>query len=487
MAQLGLWWVSRDLRLSDNAALLAALADGPLLPVFFVDKLTLGQGAASRWRLERGLRAVDSALRQRMGGRGLTILRGEPDKILPILMQKLGAIRVHQSDWPAPQMRHLQQKVQAALAPMGGQLSLHAGHLLIHPSRLRTTNGTAYKVYSPFARALRRLGPDQPLHAPPLKFIGFSRDLPPEIVQTDLERLDLAPDLYRGRAALDHFALPAGEEAAFARLDAFFDSALGYSAGRDYPDQEVTSNLSEHLAFGEISPRSLWAIAQLRAEIEPALASGITHFLSEVLWREFAWHLLIELPSLPEKCWREEWESFPWRKDGKALERWQRAQTGVAMVDAGLREMWLTGRMHNRVRMVVASWLTKHLLTDWRAGLAHFADCLTDWDPAANAMNWQWVAGCGPDASPYFRIFNPKRQKEQFDRQGIYCKRWLAGFEGATTHNASLWAQSVPPHWQAAGPWRAGPDEDLTKGREDALQALADFRLRDDYSRFDLL
>lgn len=195
---------------------------------------------------------------------------------------------------------------------------------------------------------------------------------------------------------------------------------------------------------------------------------------------------MIEVPTLPQACWRTGWEALPARGDGKGLQRWQKAQTGVALVDAGLREMWLTGRMHNRVRMAVASWLTKHLRTDWRAGLAHFEDCLTDWDPTANAMNWQWVAGCGPDASPYFPIFNQKRQKDQFEPRGAYCKRWLTGFEGAASPEARLWPQTIHPHWGTARNWRACPDEDLTTGCEAALRALSHFRSPHEESRYDL-
>lgn len=477
MARAGLWWITRDFRLQDNPALIAALVDGPLLPVFFIDALTLAQGAASRWRLERGLRALDAALRQRTGGTGIAVIRGEPDVILPRIASYLGLRDLQQTDWPAPAMVQLQRRVAAALAPIDVSLSRHAGHLLVDPRHIRTKTDTAYKVYSPFARALRSHGPDRPVGDAPRHINAFRAGLAEiGLTPVDLTSLDLAPDLHRGRAALAHFALPAGESAAHDRLEAFLAQAQGYSAGRDRPDREATSNLSEHLALGEISARHLWAIAALRAELDPAASAGITHFLSEVIWREFAWHLLVEAPELPQSCWRREWEAFPWRKDGAAVQRWHRARTGVALVDAGLREMWLTGRMHNRVRMVVASWLTKHLVTDWRVGLAHFADCLTDWDPASNAMNWQWVAGCGPDASPYFRIFNPIRQQEQFDPQGVYCRRWLTGFAGAATPEAGLWAQSIPLSWGDAEKWRAGPPSELTQGRASALEALSQFR-----------
>lgn len=470
MTAPGILWLARDFRMRDNPALLAALADGPLLPLFFIDQAVLAQGAASRWRLGRALSEFDRALKARTGGPGLTILRGEPDAILPGLMQGLGARRVHQSDWPAPAMRATQSRTRQALSGIG-ELILHPGHLLIHPQALRSGSGGAYRVFSPFARALQRAGAERPAPDAPAR-IKACADAPPGL---EPAQLDLAPDLRRGRAALERFALPAGEAAAWARLDDFLSRASSYPTGRDRPDLPATSDMSEHLALGEISPRSLWAATSLRAEAQPDQAAGIGKFLSEVIWREFAWHLLIDFPDMATLCWRAEWEAFPWRKDGPALRQWLRADTGIALVDAGLRQMWLSGRMHNRVRMVVASWLTKHLLTDWRAGLDHFADCLTDWDPAANAMNWQWVAGCGPDAAPYFRIFNPDLQAERYDPKGEYRRRWLAGFGGPAAPEARAWADSVPRAWSVTA-WRPAPAAALTEGRARALDALAGFR-----------
>ena len=471
MTAPGIVWLTRDLRLHDNPALLAAIADGPLLPVFILDRLITAQGAASRWRLGRALQALDAALRKRTGGMGITVLRGQADEILPALMKRLGTRKLHQSDWPTSEMRLLQDRMRAVLQPMGAKLILHPGHLLVHPDQIRTGKGGVYRVYSPFARAVQRLGADQPAPDAPPVIEPYTETLD----GLDLQTLDLASDLYRGRAALERFAAPAGEDAALVRLDDFLDRAAAYPNGRDRMDIDANSGLSDYLAVGEISPRTLWTHAKLRSEISPEHAAGINKFLSEVLWREFSWHLLINFPNLPVACWRPEWEDFPWQKNGPDLIRWQRAQTGVALVDAGLRQMWLTGRMHNRVRMVVASWLTKHLLIDWRVGLAHFADCLTDWDPAANAMNWQWVAGCGPDAAPYFRIFNPESQAEQYDPLGDYRRRWLSGFDGACGSEADAWFESVPQAWNS-GPWRAGPPAMLAEGRAAALAALEQFR-----------
>lgn len=469
MAGAGLLWLSRNFRFSDNPALLAALADGPLIAVFCIDAETRALGAAPRWRLERALRGFDTELRRR-SGRGVLVLDGAPELLLPELMRRTGARAVHQADWPAPALRAAQARVAAALTAAGGRLVLHPGHLLIHPARLRTGQGGAYRVYTPFARALRAAGPDRPAPSAPDRIAAFA-DPPAGL---DLARLDLAPDLHRGRAVLDRFALPAGEAAAFDRLDAFLDRAGGYADGRDRPDLEAASGLSEHLATGEIGPRSLWAIAQMRAEAAPQLAGGIGKFLSELIWREFAWHLMVDFPALAERPWRPGWEDFPWQGDNPGFTRWCRAETGIALVDAGLREMRVTGRMHNRVRMVAASWLTKQLLTDWRLGLRHFADSLTDWDPASNALNWQWVAGCGPDATPYFRIFNPDKQAAQYDPDGHYRGKWLA--TAARGPEALAWLDTVPPGWRSAPLWRPESGSAAARGRARALEAWAAFR-----------
>lgn len=465
-----IYWLTRDFRFSDNAAL-AAAAEGMLLPVFVIDRQLRAQGAASRWRVERALRCFDRQLRDR-AGRGVTVLQGEPEALLPELAARTGAREVHQGDWPAPDMRRTQVRVRNALAAQDARLVLHPGHLLAHPQRVRTRDGGTYRVYTPFARALRVAGPDRPGPAVPAR-ISLSPEVPAGM---PLERIDLAPDLHGGRGVLDEYALPAGEEAALARLDDFLARAGSYGRDRDHPDPEATSGLSEHLALGEISPRTVWAAAELRRETDPSRAAGIDKFLAELIWREFAWHLLIDFPQMAEKPWREEWAGFAWRGDNADFTRWRRGNTGVALVDAGLREMRVTGRMHNRVRMVVASWLTKHLLTDWRLGLAHFADSLTDWDPAANAMNWQWVAGCGPDASPFFRIFNPEKQADQYDPQGFYRRRWLAGREAASPGSLAYF-DTIPPGWNVSRVWRETADATtMTEGRNRALSAYADFK-----------
>jgi len=472
----GLFWLTRDFRFGANAALAAAISEGPLLAVFFVDRLLTAQGAASRWRLGRALRVFDGELRRRSGQSGVLVLRGEPDELLPELLHRTGAGLVHQTDWPTPAMRALQARVRRRLSALGAELVVHGGHLLVDPAAVRSGAGTPYRVFGPFARAVRDLGPARPgQSAPPEVATYFAH-----VRGLDVESLELAPDLASGGPVLEEFALPAGERAATQRLEWFLDTG-GYAGNRDRPDIAATSGLSEHLALGEISPRSVWeaATAKLESRLAGTRANDVERFLTELLWREFAWHLLNEFPLLAEQPWQPRWERFSWRGENADHARWLRAETGLGLVDAGLREMRVTGRMHNRVRMVVAGWLTKQALTDWRVGLKHFEDSLTDWDPASNAMNWQWVAGCGPAAAPYFRILNPVVQAQRFDPEGRYRRRWLAGWEGPPTAEALAYLATVPSSWNVARNWREGSAEDLQRdGRQRALAAYETFLSR---------
>jgi len=276
----------------------------------------------------------------------------------------------------------------------------------------------------------------------------------------------------RGAAVVEPYQR-VGEAAALLRLDQFIDQAVaGYQADRDFPGiAEATSGLSENLAWGEIGPRRIWYAGQ-RAMLEGA--AGAEHFLKELVWREFAYHLMHHSPQILTQSWREGWDAFPWRGDNADAEAWRRGKTGEPFVDAAMREMYVTGRMHNRARMIVGSYLTKHLLTDWRVGQAWFADCLTDWDPAANAMGWQWVAGCGPDAAPYFRVFNPAGQAEKFDADQRYRRRWVAELSPRPGAEAMAYFSAVPKSWQLDPAARYPmPIIDLAEGRARALAAYA--------------
>ena len=237
-----------------------------------------------------------------------------------------------------------------------------------------------------------------------------------------------------------------GEQAARDHIDGFLERICTYSSDRDRLDLNGTSNLSEYLSLGEIGPRSVWHMVQRAALMG---VGGSESYLRQLVWREFAYHLMYHNPQLLTGNWKPEWNSFPWNTDPDHPDviAWKQARTGIAVVDAGLREMYVTGRMHNRARMIVASYLTKHLMTHWKIGMQWFEDCLIDWDPAANAMGWQWVAGSGPDASPFFRIFNPQTQQERFDPNAAYLRRWIAEGQQNPSDTAGAYFDATPRSW----------------------------------------
>ncbi|MFB2593883.1 deoxyribodipyrimidine photo-lyase [Paracoccus sp. p4-l81] len=456
-------WFRRDLRLADNPAISAA---GPgWQGVFILDDALLAQGAASTWRLAQGLAALDKDLRVRGGA--LWIGRGDPAVVLADLAARTGARAVHANAWPAPAQRPIDRAVGEALAQRDIRLTLHSGAFLVSPGRVLTGDGRMYQVYSAFARALWALDPPD-ASGDPVPAPAASHPQPEALAALIA---DLSAPMNRGAAVLADHALPAGADAARDRLAAFLDGPLpDYAAGRDRADRTATSELAEALAVGEISPRRILADTRAAIAARPALAKAGQTFLSELVWREFAWHLLYDRPDMETAEWRPEWQGFPWQGASEALTAWQRGRTGQALVDAGMRELFATGRMHNRIRMVVASYLTKHLLTDWRLGMAWFADTLTDWDPASNAMNWQWVAGCGPDAAPYFRIFNPLLQADKADPSGAYTRRWL-------THPDV--ERAAPRSWHLPDPRRRPPPLiDLAQGRARALAVFQDWKAR---------
>jgi deoxyribodipyrimidine photo-lyase len=266
--------------------------------------------------------------------------------------------------------------------------------------------------------------------------------------------------------------LTLGEKAARSRLGGFAASRIdAYKARRDFPGEEATSGLSENLTYGEISPRTIWH-AGYRALQEGK--AGAEHFLKELIWREFAYHLIHHTPHITTSSWREGWERFPWNEDERRAEvkAWKQGRTGIRFVDAGMREMYVTGRMHNRTRMIVASYLTKHLMCHWKIGMEWFEDCLVDWDPASNAMGWQWVAGSGPDAAPYFRVFNPVTQLDKFDSDRVYADRWIAEGQSDPPDEALSYFDAIPRRWPMAAN-EAYPDPIVTAsdGRDAALAA----------------
>ncbi len=475
-AQPVIVWFRRDLRLADHPALTAATAAGaPVIPVFVLDPETEALGAASKWRLGRSL--ADLAARLKRRGLTLTLRRGPALDVLRSLVAETGAAAVHWSRLYAPDWVARDKAVKARLTADGIAVESHPGHLIHEPWAVATRSGGPFKVFGAFWRAMRMLEVPSPLRTP--QRLVAPGEWP---VSDRLEewRLDAAVD--RGGSVLARFADASGEDAARHRLGAFIEQDLaGYPAGRDRPGLSATSRLSAHLTWGEISPNTVWRAASRARE---AGVVGAEVFLQELAWREFAWHLLWHTPEIATANWNKSWNGFPWRADSDDAERWRRGETGEPMVDAGMREMFVTGTMHNRARMLVASYLTKHLMTDWKIGLNWFANCLTDWDPAANALNWQWVAGSGPDAAPYFRIFNPTIQAQRFDPDGRYRRRFVAGFDGAGGAEAQAYFEAIPRSWRmsATGAYPK-PMVNLHEARARALveyqahRAAPDFRL----------
>ena len=433
-------WYRRDLRLSDHPALTAAVASGrPVIPVFIADPLVDNLGAAPKWRLGLG---VDTLARSLAGaGSRLILRRGDARAELMRLVDATGAGAVYWTRAYDPQSVARDTAVKAALKDRGIDARSFGGHLLFEPWSVETKTGGPYKVYTPFWKAVRDTDPDSPLPRP------GSIPAPETWPASDrLEDWRLGAAMRRGAEVVRaHVRL--GEDAAQDRLGHFIDRIVaGYDTSRDLPAEDGTSNLSENLALGEISPHQAWAAG--RRALEGGKAGAET-FLKELVWREFAYHLMWHTPHLLTGNWRTEWDAFPWSKDDRTREviSWTRARTGIRFVDAGLREMYVTGRMHNRARMIVASYLTKHLLSHWKIGLKWFEDCLIDWDPASNAMGWQWAAGSGPDAAPYFRVFNPVSQLDKFDPRRTYVNRWIAEDRRNPHPLALSYFDAVPLHW----------------------------------------
>ena len=470
-------WFRDDLRLSDHPALhAAARAGAPVIGLYVQDEASPALrplGGAARWWLAQSLRALEGSLQAK--GATLVLRRGPAARIIPAVAREAEAGAVFWNEIAQAPHVAVAKAVEAALATDRIDFKSFPGDLLVSPKDIRNKDGRGLRVFTPFWRRVLALG-DPPSALPAPKSLRSA-----EGVRSDtIESFDLEPRHPDWAGGLRENWTP-GEKAAQARLKTFLSQGVkGYAGERDRPDRDGTSQLSPHLRFGEISPRQVWHAVRFAAAEHRGLAGNIEKFLSELGWREFCRHLLFDVPDLATRNLQPAFNAFPWRHDDKALQAWQRGQTGYPIVDAGMRELWRTGLMHNRVRMVVASFLVKHLLIDWREGEKWFWDTLVDADPGSNPANWQWVAGCGADAAPYFRVFNPVLQGEKFDPDGNYVRRWVPEL-------AHL------PNGMIHQPWSATPSElaisgvelgntypepiiDHRKGRERALAAYAKVR-----------
>jgi len=470
MTARAILWFRRDLRLADNPALLAAIDHGDVLPVYLHapdEEAPWAPGGAQRVWLHRTLAALDDSLRRR--GSRLVVRRGPSLAALQELIAESGADAVFWNRLYEPAAIDRDKAIKRRLQDDGIHAASHNAALLREPWDIATGEGTPYKVFTPFRKALHGEPMAAPRHAPE----RLPR-VPDAIRGIDIEALGLLPEVPWHRGILETWQ--PGEDGAHTALEAFLDTAAaGYADDRDRPGRAGTSRLSPHLHFGEIGPRQVWH------RVHEWLGDGggdrgAEVFLSELAWREFAHHLLYHFPHTPEEPLDRRFEAFPWADDDAALAAWQDGRTGIPMVDAGMRELWHTGWMHNRVRMVVASFLTKNLRLPWQHGARWFWDTLVDADLANNTLGWQWTAGCGADAAPFFRIFNPVRQGERFDPGGDYVRQWLPELAGLPDrHIHAPWAaprDTLREAGVALGDDYPAPLVDLKASRREALAAF---------------
>jgi deoxyribodipyrimidine photo-lyase len=415
-------WFGQDLRLADNPALERAIArQGAILPVFIwapEEEFPWSPGAASRWWLHQSLRELEASLIKR--GSKLIVRRGPAAEALLALAAESGAKFIFWNRRYEPAAIARDRELGRRLRERGIAAASCPGNLLFEPGTILNANGKPYQVFTPFWRAcLAMPGPEKPYPAP--KRLRAPAEWPASL---QISKLGLEPKV-DWAGGLRQTWRP-GERGASRQMKAFLDRAIEtYSTDRDRPDRRGTSRLSPHLHFGEIGVRQIWhAVRRHGAAADPSEQTAAT-YLRQIAWREFSYHLLFHFPHTPRLALRPEFHRFPWRVDRKGLRAWTRGKTGYPLVDAGMRELWHTGWMHNRVRMLAASFLVKHLMIPWQEGAAWFWDTLVDADLANNTMGWQWSAGCGADAAPYFRIFNPVIQGEKFDPDGEYVRRWV--------------------------------------------------------------
>jgi deoxyribodipyrimidine photo-lyase len=471
-------WFRRDLRLADNPALTDAVARGSVLPVYIDDydsENPWSASAAYRWWTHYSLDSLQKSLAA-MGSR-LIIRKGTALKVLKSLITETGANAVVWNRGYEPAGIVRDTAIKEALRSQGVEAISHKGALLLEPHEVANKQGTPYLVYTPFWRGCYSgLEVPAPLPAPsrmsgpsgwPKGIVVVSLKMLPKIPWDSTMRTEWVPGESAGQTRLSHFSE---------------GPVLDYSSQRDIPSVDGTSALSPYLAHGEMSPRQVWhAVLVAQGKwASGARPEGVEVYFKEIVWREFAYHLLYHFPQTTDKPLKEAYARFPWRSDPLQLKAWQHGRTGYPLVDAGMRQLWATGWMHNRVRMVVGSFLVKHLLLPWQDGARWFFDTLIDADLASNSMGWQWTAGSGADAAPYFRIFHPVTQGERFDPEGTYIRKWVPELKNlAAPHVHRPW--EAPSHILSRAGVAIGTDYpkpivDHDMARKRALAALASLK-----------
>ncbi len=472
-------WLRNDLRLADNPALAAALEHGgPLALVYIYETGETGfraMGGASKVWLHGSLSSLSADIEARGGT--LILRRGNARDILPQLIEETGANAVFWNRRYGLAEREADAALKTALTDKGVSVETFNGSLLTEPWTFKTGSGGYYRVFTPYWKQVQaNYQPPAPLPAPDVLDCAKARS----DALSDWGLLPTRPNWAHGFEAV----WTPGETGARDRLLAFLDGPVGgYKDERNRPDIDGgTSGLSPHLRFGELSPVQIWRAAKARTDETPAIEKGAHTFLSEIVWREFSYVLLYHHPDLATENYNPSFEHMPWRTSEAELEAWQRGQTGFPIVDAGMRQLWQTGWMHNRVRMIVASFLTKHLLLPWQLGEDWFWDTLVDADPAANAASWQWTAGSGADAAPYFRVFNPITQGSKFDMTGAYVRKFCPELAELPTKYLHAPWEADPVTLMAAGV-KLGETYpncivEHKSGRERALTAYAELKAK---------
>ena len=472
---ISIHWFRQDLRLSDNPALSAAIESGDTLPIYILDDINSSDnkmGEASRWWLHHSL----SSLNKKLDGK-ISFYNGDPKNVFSTLSEQYDVKSIYWNRCYEPWRIKRDKDIKSDLEAKNINIETYNGSLLWEPWTVLKSDGTPYRVFSPYYKrgCLEALAPREPIKEPDLENIISN-----SFNNLDLSDLNLLPDV-KWFNEMEKLWSP-GEDGAKDKLHHFLDNGLlGYKEGRNFPSRKNVSQLSPHMHFGEVSPNQVWYGAQLK-EGEKGIDKDLKHFLSELGWREFSYNLLYHFPSLPKENLQKKFDNFPWELNEHYLDKWKKGLTGFPIVDAGMRELWQTGYMHNRVRMIVGSFLVKNLLIHWHEGEKWFWDCLIDADLASNSASWQWVAGSGADAAPYFRIFNPIAQGIRFDPDGEYTKKYLPELKNIPNkYLYSPW--EAPKEILAEANIELGKDYpkpivDLKQSREKALDAFSVIRIK---------